>query len=252
MNMKKKLIVFLGITFILPLVCCLIMQSFPIFRTGAANLILYAIEGASPTIAAIVVHCRGKEKGIGAFLSDKLWKQFSVKYCLIGFFTPAIVLTLGKAIVYFTMGTNEFFSPLSVKKILIISWALVAEELGWRGFLQDWLQEQCREVWIPLITGVIWALWHYHFVISGTMDIPYVAFLFGCVAESYGYYLITKASKGNVVPACIWHFSGNLFFNIYHINPEWNGGSMIPYWIINGIYLVYFLMFMLYQREEKE
>lgn len=84
------------------------------------------------------------------------------------------------------------------------------------------------------------------------MDISYFAFLFGCIAESYGYYLITKAAKGNVVPACIWHFSGNLFFNLYRINPEWNGGSMIPYWIVNGIYLVYFLAFILYRRTEKE
>jgi len=42
---------------------------------------------------------------------------------------------------------------------------------------------------------------------------PFVLLILGCVFESYGYFVITKLAKGNIIPASIWHFSGNLFVN---------------------------------------
>ncbi|MDD6480733.1 MAG: hypothetical protein PUF65_00445 [Lachnospiraceae bacterium] len=123
-NMKNKIVWFLGITFILPLICGMVMSVCTTFQTGIPNLILFAIEGASPTIAAIVVQGKERHEGVRTFLSDKFLKQFSVKYSLMGFFIPAIVLTLGKVLSYAIMDVNEFVSPISAKKILIISWAL--------------------------------------------------------------------------------------------------------------------------------
>lgn len=64
------------------------------------------------------------------------------------------------------------------------------------------------------------------------MEVPLHSFAYGCIAESYGYFVITKISKGNIVPASLWHFSGNLFTNIYRLNPNWNAGRMEPYMIV--------------------
>ena len=81
------------------------------------------------------------------------------------------------------------------------------------------------------------------------MEAPIVAFTYGCIAESYGYYVITKLAKGNIVPASIWHFSGNLFFNLYLLNPNWNGGSTMPYIIVNIIMTIYIGIFIYYIKK---
>ena len=45
-------------------------------------------------------------------------------------------------------------------------WALVAEELGWRGYLQEKIEAHVGDVLTPLIVGIIWTVWHFHFFIS--------------------------------------------------------------------------------------
>lgn len=52
----------------------------------------------------------------------------------------------------------------------------------------------------------------------------------------------------------VWHFSGNLFTNIYRLNPNWNTGRMEPYMIVNTVYLFNFIIFVVWRcftkREE--
>ncbi|MBP8715592.1 MAG: CPBP family intramembrane metalloprotease [Lachnospiraceae bacterium] len=62
----------------------------------------------------------------------------------------------------------------------------MAEELGWRGYLQDEIEKKCGSLMTPIFVGLIWTAWHYHFFILGTMEVPIMIFAFGCVAESYG------------------------------------------------------------------
>ena len=40
-------------------------------------------------------------------------------------------------------------------------WALVAEELGWRGYLQEKIEAHVGDVLTPLIVGIIWTVWHF-------------------------------------------------------------------------------------------
>lgn len=98
---------------------------------------------------------------------------------------------------------------------------------------------------IPLITGFIWFLWHYHFVLSGSMEVPIFAFLLGCVFESYGYYALTKVAKNNIVPASIWHFVGNLVFNMYKFDAQWHNGNTTFYWVATVCYAINILVFTL-------
>lgn len=173
------------------------------------------------------------------------------RFCLIGFLLPALVLTIGKSLTYLTPYHNQFLTIPSFNKMIIIAWALVAEELGWRGYLQDEIEKKWGNDMTPLLIGFIWAAWHYHFFISGTMDVPLIPFTYGCIAESYGYYSITKLSDGNIIPASLWHFSGNLFLNLYLINPNWNNGSIVPYFIINMVSTVYIGVFIYYRRKKR-
>ena len=248
---KRDVMLFLVFAFSIPLVCSVLIVSCSFFKSGIFYLVLYGIAAASPALAAILVVLIVSDGTLRDFFLQKYIKNISFKYCLIGLFVPAIVITCGKLISNFVMDNNVLFVLPSLNKVIIISWALFAEELGWRGYLQEKLDTIFCAWLTPLIIGFIWALWHYHFFITGSMEVPYIAFAYGCIVESYGYYVITKLAKGNVVPASIWHFSGNLFFSLCLINPNWNGDSMVPYYIINGLYTVYIFAFIAYYCKRK-
>lgn len=249
---------FLLYAFSIPFACIYMMHFIEEYdNSGLITLVLYGIEGASPASAAILVVLQ--KQGVGGlkeFLTNRYKDALNMRMCIIGFLVPYLVLTIGKLLTYVTPYHNQFLSGVSSKKILILLWALIAEELGWRGFLQDKIESRVGSITTPAVIGIIWTVWHYHFFLSGSMDVPLLAFTYGCIAESYGYFVITKISKGNIIPASLWHFSGNLFFNLYRFDPSWNAGRMESYMIVNAIYLIYVIAFVVWyilkRRETKD
>ena len=252
-KIDREFLFFNVYAFTIPLICICLMQYIPACSQGWGRFILYGIEGASPSIAAIIIILQTYGiQGTRYFILDKYKNGFSIKLCIMGFLIPVAMLTVSKLLTYVTPYQTQFITLPSLKKIIVISWALLAEELGWRGYLQDKIEKKVGDKLTPLIIGLIWSTWHYHFFLSGTMEVPIVVFTYGCIAESYGYYVITKLAKGNIVPASLWHFSGNLFFNLYLFNPNWNNGSIIPYIIVNTLYVLYIGAFIYYRKTKKK
>lgn len=251
MNIRtnKEISWFLFYAFVIPLFCIGLMRFVPVFQEGSIYLILFGIEAASPFMAAVLVTIQlNGVKGLKIFMAERYVCNLNWRITLFAFLMPALILTMARAVTYF-MGYNSssFFIIPDMKRLIIILWAFVAEELGWRGYLQDKFDRNVGAVLSPLLIGVIWALWHYHFFIIGAMEGPLLIFFFGCILESYGYYVLMKLSKGNVVPASLWHFSGNFFLSIYLFNPQWNGGSFIPYLIANLFYGINIFIFIYYR-----
>ena len=253
MNKRVEIILFLVYSFGISFICICLMKGIAKYDIyGVITLILYGIEGATPSLAAIIVLLQKYGiSGTKHFVKSKFVDGFNIKICVIGFCVPALVLTVGKLLTYITPYHNEFITCISPKKLIVVMWALIAEELGWRGYLQDKLEDKFGKNFTPLILGIIWVAWHFHFFISGSMEVPIILFAYGCIAESYGYFVITKIAKGNIIPASLWHFSGNLFFNLYRINPNWNNGRIEPYLIISSIYFLYFIVFFYYVNYKK-
>lgn len=250
---NSKVIWFLVYAFGIPLICVLLMENIVACKNGMLNLLLYGIEGASPFLAAIfVVLHAGGGTGLKSYLTKKYRVSFHKKYILFAFLIPFTILTSAKAVTYLMSINNQMIRIPSSRKLLIISFALIAEELGWRGYLQEKIESKIGEIFTPFVVGIIWTLWHYHFFLLGTMEIPIIIFAYGCIAESYGYFVITKLSNGNVIPASIWHFVGNLFFNLYLFDPKWNNGNTLPYIIASVFYSLNIVIFILYRKREKK
>lgn len=239
---------FLILAFGLPALCLLLFQ---MSGNTIFHFIVYGIEGASPMLAAIiVVAIHGKKGGLREFLRDKYISNAGFVTYVLALAVPFTILTIAKMISVWMGDLYVYPKFPTAGKMLIIAWALIAEELGWRGYLQDELEKILPHCFIPFLTGVLWALWHYHFVLSGSMDIPIVAFALGCIFESYGYFAITKMAKNNILPASIWHFTGNLIFNIYRFDPQWHNGDTTFYWIATVCYGVNIILFILYEKKE--
>lgn len=247
-----QIAVFLLLAFLLPLVCALILANASI--PEALSLILFGLEAATPSLAAIlVVFLFSSRSGLRSWLRKCYIDQIDVRLILFGLLLPAVFIPVSKLLSWPITGIAPVPALLSPKKMLIVCWALVAEELGWRGFLQDRLEPYFGSRTLPLLLGLIWAAWHYHFYLANELPVPLFLFLFGCIADSYLYYACTKAAKGNIVPVSILHFSENLFLNIWLINPQNNNGSITPYLVCVFLFaLTAILTFVVLERKQAQ
>lgn len=245
----KEIIMFLSLAFGIPGACIILMK---MIDNTTLSFVLYGIEGASPSLAAVfAILLQRKRVSLSSFLRAKYIENLNIVACILGIVAPLLILSFAKMISILLGDPFLTLVSLTPRKLVIIAWALIAEELGWRGYLQDKLEVLLPNAFIPFVSGIIWALWHYHFLLSGSMKIPLFAFLLGCIFESYGYFVITKYAKNNVVPACIWHFTGNLFFNMYRFDPHWHDGDISFYWITTVCYVINVFLFYLYEKQGK-
>lgn len=254
LSKSKDIIIFLTTAFLLPLICVVLILFTPLSQNTVVSFILYGIEAASPAIASIlavtIINCKNGGLSLGAFLKSKYIDNLILPLILLGLAAPIIIYTAAKLISAAFGQSAEFCMP-SAKKILIILWSLISEELGWRGFLQDRVEAKFGAAFTPFIISVIWAMWHYHFFISTPTGVPIYLFLIGCVAESCGYYTITKLSKGNVIPVSAAHCAGNFLIAFYLLNPDKNDGDITCYLIYTLISLIYIPLFFVYLKISK-
>ncbi|MHB8066259.1 MAG: CPBP family intramembrane glutamic endopeptidase [Ruminiclostridium sp.] len=229
-KIKKSITIFLILVFVLPLICVFLIKNFSIFQSGMLNFIMYGIEAMTPSLAALITTgIFAGSKGIQEFIKKCYFDNIKMRYIALAVILPLAVLTITKATWLIFIEGIPFIEGISARKLIIVMWALIAEELGWRGFLQGKLDKRCGHIATPVLIGIIWALWHYHFFWLGTTSAPLILFAIGCIAESFCYYWLTKKSEGNIIPASIWHFVGNLFIILFLISPQYNQGSIVPY-----------------------
>ena len=202
----------------------------PFFQKEIPYFIIYGFEAITPSISAILVIniLYGKKETL-SFLKRSYVKNKKVKYILFAFALPLIIGLLTYICCAIFINISILNTSISAKKIVILLWALIAEELGWRGFLQENLNKTLDKKFVPLLIGIIWSLWHYHFFLLGTISAPIILFTISCIIDSYIYYWLTDQSKQNVIPASIFHFMGNLLFSILLIYPDYYNGNILPY-----------------------
>lgn len=248
----KEICLFLIIAFVLPLISVYLMQNIVFFKSGTPNFIIYGIEAAAPALAALITtFILTKSKGLKEFLIQKYLNNISTKNIVIAFSLPLIILMVAKLTTLLFSFDESLFSPVTSKKIIVIFYALIAEELGWRGFLQERIKSLTNSFLTPLIVGIIWSLWHYHYFLSGSMNVPIVPFLFGCIAESYGYFALTEKSCGNIIPASVMHFSGNLFLNLFVLNNISTQNGFKSYCVATAFDVVYIVYYVFYLKTSK-
>jgi membrane protease YdiL (CAAX protease family) len=92
----------------------------------------------------------------------------------------------------------------------------LGEEIGWRGFLLPRLVQQTGFTWGCLLSGCIWAVWHFPALLfadynSGTEPaFALTCFTLMVIADSYilGW---LRLKSGSLWTACVLHASHNLF-----------------------------------------
>ena len=228
MRERNKLTIFLIIAFILPLIL-VIIQSRSTY--AGISFVLFGIQAASPTISAVIV--LGLSKELYSTVAVVLHQKNLIKAVVYPVIITGLTMVFSKAIYCFCFGSEFEICQLSVTQFFVVMWALIAEELGWRGFLEPTLKKMgVHRLLTPCIVGIIWSLWHYHYFLQNKIDAPILWFTIGCIAESYIYSYLMRVTGGNLLSAMIYHFMWNLMLHIVAISPSENNGIIWPYVIL--------------------
>jgi membrane protease YdiL (CAAX protease family) len=133
-------------------------------------LLLLGVMGPMVTGIGFTYLTRDKEGRRDYWKRIISFKRIPAKWYLVIFlFVPVLnilavlldVLTGGSGATWGEAALNLVSTPLSIiPSILFASLIPFIEELGWRGYVLDRLQEKRSALVSSLILGVVWSLWH--------------------------------------------------------------------------------------------
>ncbi len=198
-------------------------------------VILRILSGIGPMLAAILLLHIPKKVQIRKDYWHRLlsFKQISTPWYLVIFLFP-LILTGLSAIFDLTLGGDgialesaaEFTShPLTIfpYMVFILFFGPVPEEMGWRGYALDGLQNRFSALVASLILGVAWSLWHLPlFFLEGTYQanleigsLPFWLYMIVILPQAILITWIFNNNRRSTLSAVLFHFminfTGELF-----------------------------------------
>lgn len=137
-------------------------------------------------------------------------------------------------------------SPFGTGTLSLISYALfllafgpIPEELGWRGFAQDRLQDRYQPLLAGLIVGIIWMLWHLPlFFIEGSYQqglgvgtLSFWLFLLVIIPQSVLIAWVFSRNHNSTLSAILFHYSINLSGEMFSLGQNGEIATVMLWWI---------------------
>jgi uncharacterized protein len=184
----------------------------------------------SPAIAAfVVVFLHSGKAGIRAFLSRLLLWRSSMGWMAFILLLLPLVFVAGSLI----MG-GPVLAPLppeGVSPVVAVLFMMLflgpVEEFGWRGVMQPLLQRHLAPIWVGLIIGATWGLWHLPaFFLSSTVfaEWSFLPFFIGNVTLAVLVTPIFNSARGSLLWPMLFHWQ--------LINPFWPDAQPWDTWIL--------------------
>jgi membrane protease YdiL (CAAX protease family) len=220
----KPLVIFLVLTVLLSsLMYCLLFTG----RGGSYGvMVLMWCPSAAAIITSLFYH--RNLLGMG-------WKWGQSRWYALAYFLPIICPSVAYGLVWITGlgGLKPDFSPVApfvgptnifVFAIVGSLWNLISatgEEIGWRGFLVPRLRNmKLSFTAVALISGAVWAVWHFPFIISGPYNqggpVWYSLLMFSVQVLASGTIMAwLRLKSGSLWPATFAHASNNLWIQSF-------------------------------------
>ena len=231
---KKRLLIYLGLSFGMAWLIFLIFIFTGHTWTGSSPemLSLVSLGMLTPAIAHVITRKITNEgfrltgensMMLGIDLKGRKWVFF-----LLAVILPIVYATLGDAVIWLmcpeAFGEAEvssfvviIYPLLAIVQGVVLSFAALGEELGWRGYMMPKLIELMGMPKAIIFGGIIWGLWHAPLTCVGHnfgMDypgFPYVGIVLMCLfCTALGTVLMYVTIKTNSIwPAAFMHAVNN-------------------------------------------
>lgn len=163
----------------------------------------------------------------------RVFKTFgALRYVLVAISIP-LLLGLSYLLVTGVSLTSLLATPAAVLG-LSLGAALItgplAEEFGWRGYLQHKFLRRVSPFWAALAVGCIWWAWHFALYRTSVFASPYSAlnFLAYLVAWSLFMVFLVQRAEGSVLPAIALHWAANTHPGVLQALLPAVDGSSLP------------------------
>jgi membrane protease YdiL (CAAX protease family) len=191
-----------------------------------------------PAIYGLVTYLLIWLFGLGEIADKDVIKNWGEELGLIGIGTLNTTVLLAIALVL--VGTIEVIRAAATT---------LGEEIGWRGFFIYELRKVTSFTGVSIISGIIWALWHWPIIVfyGGNVLLEMSTFLVVIVSMSFIMTYITFKAQ-SLWPAVIFHAVSNVY--IQKILPEltianesadhWHGEYGIMFALVTFIFGIYY------------
>jgi membrane protease YdiL (CAAX protease family) len=242
MNSKSKNLrevgVFLALTVILSTLAYI-----PIIQAGTisggqakfAGLLMLA-----PGLAAVITYLVFEHS-----LRPIGWRPGKIQYLILGLVTPIMYCSVEYSLVWLTgWGKYNGQFPPDFPRFLVTmlfngTLSAVLEEVAWRGFLVPKMIKLTSFTTTALITGLVWAVWHYPLIIFsnvrlGNTPLSYSLVCFTAFAVGLSFAAAwLRLKSGSVWTAALLHGSHNAFMlHVFNTLTTDSGGT----WLLLGEY----------------
>lgn len=217
-KLRTEVAVYIGLTFAVSSVFYVLVARRGIASPGGTALVAALMW--TPGLVALISQLwfRGAARGLG-------WRVGSSRYWLAGYFVPLLYAVPTYALIWASPLADvdgSLFERLGARWYLLILGTLqsclfaLGEEIGWRGYLVPRLARLYGFDRTALVSGLVWAAWHYPLVLFGGYGggapaaYSILCFTVMVVGISFFYTWVTLVS-GSVWPAMLLHGSHNLY-----------------------------------------
>lgn len=234
---QKRLLIFLVVTFLLTWVPTILYNACGYeYETGGMQFLL-GYSMLCPTIAVLVVRFITREgfavTGEGSLLlgidfSGKKWVWY-----IVALFMPMLYQNLGDVFTYLifpkafypnalkdagiSLWTALLYPLFGISMSVIVSFAALGEEIGWRGYMMPKLEELFGTGKAIIIGGIIWGVWHFpanyagHNYGTDYWGEPWSGFIVFTISTIAMGMILTYLTKetGSVWPAAFMHAINN-------------------------------------------
>lgn len=212
------------------------------FSAGGYWLI-FRLESATPLMLSVgfaaVVTCLVRGRSLDALG----WGWGAWRYAWLGYALPLVMIAAAYLVIwgcglgqwydlafvlekkqeYHLEGWNDVavvafhFAVTASLSFLLLLPSVLGEELGWRGFLVPELGKWMGFTGVALVSGLVWAVWHWPLIFMGLygnegtpLTFQLVAFTLFIAANGV---ILTflRLKSGSLWPAVIFHMSNNVF-----------------------------------------
>jgi membrane protease YdiL (CAAX protease family) len=178
------------------------------FGPSLAGLVTAFVVGGTPELRRLL---------------KKVFQLMASRRAYLAAFLIPTGITIVAFVLHITLGESEALAGANWQGVSTVGWLLfwvfiartllgggLGEEVGWRGFALPRLMEKHGAVRSSLITGVLWAIWHFPAaLVADSPVVNMVILLLFVVPQGFTYTWVYNQSKGSLLPVILMHGATN-------------------------------------------